>query len=116
MLTAGANDPAVIRFAPAVITFCPRYIKNVIQYFACRGSKMNNRYVWSLYNDSVASTFIFSGSIIFHPMKKICPYYFVSLAPLEHTPGYVPSALTTHICCPGVQLCLVLRLKNQVFC
>ena len=42
MLTAGANDPAVIRFAPAVITFCFRDIKNVIRYFACHGSKMNN--------------------------------------------------------------------------
>ena len=35
MLTAGADDPAVIRFAPAVITFCLRNAKNVIQYFAC---------------------------------------------------------------------------------
>ena len=43
MLTAGANDPAVIRFAPAVITFCLRDIKNVIRYFACQGKKMNNK-------------------------------------------------------------------------
>ena len=35
MLTAGADDPAVIRFAPAVITFYLRNAKNVIQYFAC---------------------------------------------------------------------------------
>ena len=44
MLTAGANDPAVIRFAPAVITFCLRNINNVIRYFACQCSKMNNAY------------------------------------------------------------------------
>ena len=55
MLTAGVNDPAVIRFAPAVITFCLRDIKDVIRHFACQGSKMKyEQYVRCLYNDSVA--------------------------------------------------------------
>ena len=46
MLTAGENDPAVIRFAPAVITFCLCDIKNVIRYFACQVSKMNNAMIF----------------------------------------------------------------------
>ena len=39
MLTAGANDPAVIRFAPAVITFCLRDIKKRHLKFRLPGFK-----------------------------------------------------------------------------
>ena len=46
ILTAGANDPAVIRFAPAVITFCLRDIKNVIRYFACQLQKWTIRKIF----------------------------------------------------------------------
>ena len=46
ILTAGANDPAVVHFAPAVITFCLRDIKNVVRYFACQGSTINNTKVF----------------------------------------------------------------------
>ena len=52
MLTGGggANDPAVIRFAPAVMTFCLLDIKNLVRL---AGLKMNNTLVF-LYNNSVA--------------------------------------------------------------
>ena len=39
MLTAGENDPAVIHFAPAVITFCLRDIKDVYDISLARVQK-----------------------------------------------------------------------------
>ena len=60
---------------------------------------------------SVAN-FIFLGFMISSPGIKYTSI--ILFGSSQHTPGYVPFVLTTHISCPGVQLRLVLCLKNDV--